>query len=227
MTPRTSATLPARRSPLADRHRQLGARFVASGEWPATYGDIERERNAIRERVALLDWGPLDKILLSGAWVAADAHAPTRVPGAITRGDVAGRSAQLWGLTEDESLLVMPGSNGLSSPDTATQLEAGGVSTTDVSSLYAAFKLAGPRARAVLEELFPDDVSERALADRAITFGPLGGVTVVLARLDHGGTPAFAVLVERDQAEYLWDSLLHVGAAVGIEPVGAAALAED
>lgn len=216
-----------RRSPLAERHRQAGVRFVAAGEWPATYGDLQRERSAIRERVALLDWGPLDKILLSGTPSAASPPAPAHVPGAITTAEVEGRTAQLWGLSDDESLLVVAASNGPSSRDLAAQLELRGASATDVSSLYAAFRLAGPHARAVLEGLFPVDVSEHALGDRSITFGPLAAVNVTLARMDHEATVAFAILVERDQAEYLWDSLLHSGAMFGIEPVGAAAMAKD
>src|SRR2546428_11432065 len=47
---------PIRRSPLAERHRALGARFGDSGEWPTTYGDVQRERRAVKERVALNDW---------------------------------------------------------------------------------------------------------------------------------------------------------------------------
>jgi aminomethyltransferase len=216
-----------RRSPLAERHRQAGARFIASGEWPATYGDVQSERSAIRERVALLDWGPLDKILISGASPATSAPAPTLVPGTITTGEVDGRAAQLWGLNGDESMLVVAASNGPSSRDLAAQLELRGAFATDVSSLYSAFRLAGPYARAVLEGLFPEDVSEHALADRSITFGPLANVNVTLARMDHDGAVAFAILVERDEAEYLWDSLLHSGAMFGIEPVGAAAMAKD
>jgi aminomethyltransferase len=216
-----------RRSPLAERHRQAGARFVASGEWPATYGDGQRERSAIRERVALLDWGPLDKILLFGAPPAASPPAPALVPGTITTAEMDGRAAQLWGLNDDESMLVVAAANGALSRDLAAQLELRGAVATDVSSLYAAFRLAGPHARAVLEGLFPEDVSERALADRSITFGPLANVNVTLARMDHEGIVAFVILVERDQAEYLWDSLLHSGAMFGIEPVGAAAMAKD
>lgn len=227
MNDRNYGTPPVRRSPLADHHRALGARFVASGEWPAAYGEVRRERQAIQERVALLDWGPLDKILLSGTIPADNSRALSFALGAIATGDIDGRPAQLWGLAEDEALLLVAGADSRSSLATAMGLEAGGATTTDLSSHYAAFRLAGPSARAVLEGLSAVDVSERGLADRAIRFGPLAGVTVTLARLDRHSTPAFEILVERDQAEYLWDSLLAAGAAFGIEPVGAAAMAED
>jgi heterotetrameric sarcosine oxidase gamma subunit len=138
-----------------------------------------------------------------------------------------GRTAERWGIDENSSLLVAAGCSLGSSSALATALEAQGIEATDVSSLYATLQLTGPKARAVLEELFPVDISERALPNRRIVLGPLAHVTVVLARIDHRGLPSFTVLVERDQAEYVWDALLHVGARHELEPVGAAAVVED
>lgn len=219
--------IPVRRSPLAHWHRGRGARFVATGEWPATYGDLQRERRAVRERVALLDAGPLDKISLSGARVAPAPPAPAYELGRVTAGSIDGRDAQLWGLAEDTSLLVVPAVDARSSSALSGALEADGIQATDVSSLYAALQLTGPRVHAILEEVFPVDVSDRALPDRAVTFGPLALVTAIVARIDVADLPSFTVLVERDQAEYLWDALLRIGDRYGLEPVGAAALAED
>ena len=51
------------------------------------------------------------------------------------------------------------------------------------------------------------DLSERAVADRAIVQAPLANVRVVLARTDLDGLPAFTILVARDEARYLWDAL--------------------
>lgn len=220
-------SVPVRRSPLAGWHVQRGARYVATGEWPATYGDLQRERQAARERVALLDAGPLDKLSLAGARLAAAPPAPQYELGRITAGSIDGRDAQLWGLTEEASLLVVPAVDARSSSQVAAALEADGIGATDVSSLYAALQLTGPRVRAVLEELFPIDVSDRALADRSIAFGPLAQVTAIVARIDLGDLPSFTVLAERDHAEYLWGALLQVGERHGLEPVGAAALVED
>lgn len=223
----TERDLPVRRSPLAERHRERGARYVAAGEWPATYGDLQRERRAVRERVALLDAGPLDKLSLAGPRLAPAPPAPQYGLALVTAGSIDGRGAQLWGLTEETSLLVVPAVDARSSSQLAASLEAEGIGATDVSSLYAALQLTGPRVRAVLEEVFPVEVSDHAMPDRAITFGPFAQVTAIVARMDLADVPSFMVLVERDHAEYVWDSLLHLGERHGLEPVGAAALAED
>lgn len=218
---------PIRRSPLAEWHRQRGGRPVSTGEWPATYGDVHRERRAVRERVGLLDAGPFDRLALAGGRLAADPPAPPFVVARVTDGRVDGRVAQLWGLTSESSLLVLPGTDARSAGALAARLDAEGIRTIDVSSYYATLVLAGPRARDVLEELFTVDVSERALPDRTIVFGPLARVTATFARLDLRSSPAFSVMVERDQAEYVWEALLRIGERHGIEPVGALAVAED
>lgn len=219
--------VPVRRSPLAQWHRRRGAHFVATGEWPATYGDLQRERRAAREFAALLDAGPFDRFSLAVPRLAPAPPGPPFRLGELTVGSIEGRRAELWGLTDDASLLVVPASDARSASALASALERDGLEATDVSSLYAALRLTGPAVRAVLEEIFPVDLSERALPDRAIAFGPLAHVTVAVARTDLGDLPSFTVLVARDHAEYIWDALLHVGEPHGLESVGAAALMED
>jgi aminomethyltransferase len=217
--------VPLRRSPLSERHRQLRARFVATGEWPAAYGDLLRERRVLRETVGLLDLGPLDRLSLGGA--LSRPAGPALAVGKITEGEIDGRPVQLWGLNDDEALLVAHGIDARSSAALAASLEKDGIASTDASSLYATLVLTGPRSRDVLAELFPEDLSDRGFPDRAIVFGPLANVAVAVARQDRSGLLSYAILVERDHAEYLWDALLETGAPHGIEPVGAAALAED
>ena len=222
----SASSAPVRRSPLADRHRRAGARFVAAGEWPETFGDLGHEREAVRSAAGLLDAGPFDRIQLTGERLSPEGGPPFRL-GALSDGLFAGRPARLWGLTRSSALLVSPAQDARSSTELEAALATAGCEATDVSSLYSSFELVGPRVHWVLEELFPVDTSAAALADRAIRFGQLAGVTVTLARADRRGAAAFSVLVERDQAEYLWDALLHVGARHGLRPVGAAAVAED
>ena len=214
---------PIRRSPLADRHRARGARFVDAGEWPATYGDLEQERRAVRQAVALCDEGPFDRISTArrpGAALPA-------TTGRVTDTVVDGRRAWWWGLNEDEALLLAAGRDPGSAASLCAALDADGLAATDVSSRWASLELAGPRARDVLEAIYRDDIGEDAAPDRSIVFGPLANVAVTIARIDRAGSPAYRILVERDLAEYLWDALLEAGAPFGIRPVGADALAEN
>jgi heterotetrameric sarcosine oxidase gamma subunit len=210
-----------RRSPIRDRHASLGARWVAPAtEWPETYGDVAAERQAIRTAVGLCDWGPADKLWLHGP-------TPTVATGAIGVVDIDGRPAQVWALADDESVLIAPARDGGTDALRASWTSANAYDAVDVSSHFVVLRLAGPRARDVLRELCPVDVSAAALADRRFSSAPLASVAVHIGRFDVLGVPSFTILAERDQGAYLWDTLRSIGAAHGLEPVGAAALVED
>jgi heterotetrameric sarcosine oxidase gamma subunit len=80
-----------------------------------------------------------------------------------------------------------------------------------VSSGFAALRVVGTRARAVLAEACPVDLSEAAVHDRGIVQANVANVRVLLARMDLDGEPAFTLLVARDEARYLWDALSELG----------------
>jgi glycine cleavage system aminomethyltransferase T len=94
----------------------------------------------------------------------------------------------------------------------------------DVGSAYTLFRLVGPRLPALLQELSPVDLSLRAVPDLRVVQAPFAGTRAILARRDHGDVPGWALLVVRDEAQYLWEAILHVGAPFGIRPVGATAI---
>ena len=102
--------------------------------------------------------------------------------------------------------------------------DCAGAAVTDISSGWSVLRLIGPNVRALLEELVAIDLSAGALADRRIAQVMMANCRVILARRDDAGVPGFILLVARDEAEHLWDVLVHLGAAHELRPVGAAAL---
>jgi len=214
-----------RRSPLRVRHAALGARWVSPlAEWPAQYSDAQREHDAVRTRAALCEWGPLDKLRLSAA--ASGASVVPFALGRISVGAIAGRRAELWGLAGDDALLLVPAASGDAAAGLREVRAAADPTATDVSSHFCALRLVGPRSRDVLGEVYPEDVSDRALPDRHVSFGPLANTPVILGRCDIGVTLGFTILVERDLAEYMWDALLAIGARHELTPAGVVALAD-
>ncbi|MBM4420361.1 MAG: hypothetical protein FJ034_02000, partial [Chloroflexi bacterium] len=127
---------------------------------------------------------------------------------------------ELWDLNADETLVLVAGAGLAAAGALGTTLRERGLVPTDVSSGIAALRLIGPKARAILEEHTAIDLSAAALADGRIAFGPLASVQVTLARRDRQGTPGFTILVDRDLAEHVWDSLEHTGKAHGLVPAG-------
>jgi len=61
---RPSRFAPVMRSPLTEHHRRLGAQLAIQDGWevPRNYGDVDRERRAIREGLAIADISARGKI---------------------------------------------------------------------------------------------------------------------------------------------------------------------
>jgi heterotetrameric sarcosine oxidase gamma subunit len=88
---------------------------------------------------------------------------------------------------------------------------------TDVTSVYAQFLLAGLRSRDLLRKLTSLNVSDRKLPNLACAQTSLAHVHTLVLRQDLESVPAFHLLVTRDYAESVWESLLHAGAEFSIE----------
>ncbi len=217
-----------RRSPLAARHRALGARWISDvAEWPQAYASPQPERAALRSMLWLADWGPVDKFLLRGERPSTRPPGPQFTPNAIATGTLGGRSAQLWGLNDRDGLLLAPAADAAASRALRAELSSQGIAFEDQNSQFVLLRLGGSTARTVLEGLLPNDVSDAALPDRTVAFGMLAGVRVTIGRFDQGGGLAFTIVAERDYAEYLWDALLHAGhGPQKVTPVGAAVAEE-
>ena len=97
---------------------------------------------------------------------------------------------------------------------------------TDVTSVYSAILLAGPKAPAVLQKLTTLNVQDSAMPHGAARQGRLAHVNATVLRTDHAGLPGFLVLTTRDVTEHTWDSLLHAGHSFSIRPFGLVAQQE-
>ena len=230
--------LPVRRSALEAVHARLGARWRSEQErWPVSYGDVEGESRALRDGIALAEPGPYDKLIVRGAsiiadlrWLGFSARPGELLPARSLDG------VNVWTLAADEATLVRSagaaattsapaavGPEG-SLSEIAGKLRSAGLSVVDVGSAYTVFRLVGPNLPFLLQELCPVDLSDRSVPDLRVVQAPFGGTRVVLARRDHGELPGFILLVVRDEAEFLWEVIVHLGEAHGLRPVGAMAI---
>jgi len=226
-------TAPTRRSALDATHRRLTAPGATDPRlrWPMSYGDPDGERHAVAAAIGLAEPGLYDKWVARGpgALAACRSLGLDARPGQVLPAAPGGISA--WAIADDEVWLVTeapnPGAPSLPAADAASavaHLRAGGAFVTDVSSGWALLRLAGPRVRDLLEELVAEDPAPDALPDEAIRHVPMAACRVMLSRRDHDGIPGFTLLVARDEAEYLWEVLTHLGEAYGLRAVGTSAL---
>jgi heterotetrameric sarcosine oxidase gamma subunit len=222
----SALTVPLRRSALERVHGQAGT------GWPMSYGDPDGERRFVTEAIGLAEPGLYDKWLLRGAGALDAVHGSglEARPGFVTAGAVG--EINVWAIAPDESWLVgwapTPGGPPGSAINFGPVIDAArraSVHVTDVSSGWSVLRILGPRVRDLLEELVAEDLAPAVLPDLAIAQLPIAGSRVILHRRDAEGITGFTLLVARDEAEHLWGVFEHIGAAHGLRPVGAAALA--
>ena len=80
-------------------------------------------------------------------------------------------------------------------------------SVTDVTSIYSAILLAGPKSREVLQKLTTLNVRDAAMPEGAARQTRLAHVNATILRSE-----GFLILNTRDVAEHVWEALLHAGA---------------
>jgi 4-methylaminobutanoate oxidase (formaldehyde-forming) len=100
----------------------------------------------------------------------------------------------------------------------------GSVEIREVTDEWACLALWGPRARAILQAVAGDDISNRALPymnARSIT---VKGAAVLAVRVSYVGELGWELYVAPDRAGQLWDALMAAGRSFGLQPGGYKAL---
>jgi glycine cleavage system aminomethyltransferase T len=177
-------------------HLQAQARLQTFFGWqlPAWYTQPASEFAEVRASVGISDASYLSKLDLRGPAGDLSLSPPAR----------------LWKLTSAHTLITSPLPIGF----------AASSSVTDVSSVYSAILLAGPKSREVLQRLTTLNVREGAMPEGAARQTRLAHVNATILRSDSAGLPGFLILNTRDVAEHVWHALLHAGVQFGIRPFG-------
>jgi sarcosine oxidase, subunit alpha len=170
-----------RRSALHHCHLEAHAQLKTFSGWqlPAWYTNPSRELAQVCASVGISDVSYLSKLDLRGP--AAEFPLPAR----------------LWKLTPSHALVTSP----------LPIAFAASSSLTDVTSIYSAILLAGPKSREVLQKLTTLNVSDGAMPEGAGRQTRLAHVNATILRGE-----GWIILNTRDVAEYVWQTLLHVGA---------------
>ncbi len=192
-----------KQSALVQHHSRAKASIGERHGWAVAlrFSTPEDETAAARQKVGLADVSDLTKI---------DVSAP-----APPEGDF-----DCWTLGRRHYLVMAP------AEQRQQVVAALGDSAIDVTSVHAAFVLAGPKSRDTLRKLSSLNVSDKAMPNRSCRQAGLAHVHSTVIRKDIGDTPAFTILVARDYAEDVWESILHSGHEFGIARVGRDALVQ-
>jgi len=95
----------------------------------------------------------------------------------------------------------------------------------DLTTQWACFTVAGPRAREVMAALGTDiDLSAESLPHMAAAEGAVAGLPARIARVSFSGELSYEISAPADQAGFLLEAILEAGQPHGIEPYGVESL---
>jgi len=224
-----------RRSPLHERHADLGAKFAPFGGWemPLEYagGGVLKEHAAVREAVGVFDVSHLGKATVRGPGAAAflntcltndlDKIKPGKAQYTLCCDDSGGvvddLVAYLFGF---DRVLLIP--NAANAAEVVHRLAAAAppeVTVVNQHDEYVVLAVQGPASAAVLVELGLPTGHDYYSFESA----PLGETTLVVCRTGYTGEHGYEVLVPAGAAVPVWDAILAAGQPHGIRSCGLAA----
>src|SRR5438067_2160884 len=221
-----------RRTPLYQRHADLGARMVpfAGYEMPIQYEGIVAEHRAVRNNAGLFDLSHMGEFFFRGRRAAAtlDRLVSSDIAGLAVgqaryglltneRGTIVD-DVIVYRISDGEYMMVVNAAN--IAKDRAHVLAHldQDVAFDDRSYATSLVAIQGPRAADILTSRTDADV--RSLPSFGVTQGLVAGVHSTIARTGYTGEDGFEVFVANADAASVWDALLAAGAEQGIKPIG-------
>jgi glycine cleavage system T protein len=201
---------------------------------PPYFERVGKEHQATRERVTLFDLTSFGKIEVSGVGAlpllqrVADSNVDKPIGSATYTQFLNGRGGVEADLTitrlAEDRFMVITGSafigNDLAWLRMHLQPDDGPVTIRDITMGYACLALWGPKARAVLEKLTQDDISNEALPYLHARTININGTHVWAQRVSYVGELGWELYIPAERAMPVWDELLRAGKEFDIEVGG-------
>ncbi len=229
--------VPVKYTPLHRKHLELGAEITDSNTWrrPRLYRDAQREAQAVRNGVGIIDISTLGKLDVRGRDSPAlldklyTHHFSTLEVGRIRYGLLCADNGTIMDdgtvtrLAEDR-YFVTTSTAGVETVEEWFKWWMAGEDTcahvTNVTSGYAVINVAGPKARDTLKKLTDVDVSPRAFRYMRAKEGEVAGAPSLMLRIGFVGETGWELHFPAEYAERVWDALMDAGEEFGIAPFG-------
>ena len=226
----------ARRSPLEQRLRGIGARFDLSHGWEMAqvYSNSAEEHSAVRERAGLVDlsysgcikvWGAEAVQFLNGL-VSNDVKTLASGKGmraAFLTGHGKIRAlCRVLNLGQDFLIINDPQTHSKVFAYVSPFSHAGDFKVEDVSEQYRLLSVQGPKSQLVMKEICFEPVPALDEHDWFETL--IAGHRAVVVRASHTGEQGFDILVADSALSDVWDFILLKGQFHSLVPFGLQAL---
>lgn len=225
----------ARRTPLYEIHRALGAKLMEFGGWemPLSYDGPPEEHRAVREACGLFDVSHMGEIEIVGPGALALCQKLTvndvarlgigdgqytifcREDGGVIDDLIVFRTAA------DRYLLIVNAGNTAVDLAWVQQHADASVQVIDRSAATALLALQGPEADRALRGLTPLDVE--GLRPFTCAETTVAGCAATICRTGYTGEAGVEILCAADDAVALWNALLDAARRCGGKPAGLAA----
>jgi aminomethyltransferase len=223
-----------KRSPLYERHVDLGAKLADFGGWemPIEYaasgGGVLKEHTAVRETVGVFDVSHLGKATVRGPGARAFVNAclsndlgriePGKAQYTLCCDESGGVVDDLIAyLVSDDEVFLVP--NAANTAEVVRRLEAAAPESIEVIGEHERFgvlAVQGPRSADVLDRLgLPVDQDYMAYADASFDGRP-----VRICRTGYTGEHGYELVPAWDDALGVWDALSVAVAELGGRPAG-------
>jgi aminomethyltransferase len=222
----------ARRTPLYEVHRALGARLVEFAGWdmPLSYRGAIEEHRAVRERCGLFDVSHMGEIEVRGP--EAEAACQRLTVNDVSRlrigdGQYTLLCNQQGGVLDDlivyrlgpeRYLMVVNAANAESDLLWIREHVGTVAEVVDRSSDYGLLALQGPESEFALRTLTAIDLP--ALRPFTTLEGVVAGLRILVSRTGYTGEDGFELLVDPGNATELWSALVDAAARRGGMPAG-------
>jgi aminomethyltransferase len=223
-----------RRSPLHDRHVDLGAKLADFGGWlmpieySATGGGVIAEHTAVREAVGVFDVSHLGKATVSGpgarafvnGCLTADLNriAPGQAQYTLCCNEQGGVIDDVFSylISDDEVFLMPNAANAARVIGLLAEAAPAGVTVTDQHEQYAVIAVQGPSSAAVLQALsLPSELDYVSFVD-----ADFDGRPVRVCRTGYTGEHGYELIPAWNDARALWDALVETARLHGGMPAG-------
>ncbi len=220
-----------RRTPLHNRHKALGARFVEFGGWemPVQYSGIIDEHNAVRQRAGLFDVSHMGEVEIRGPRAFETVQHLT-VNDAARLSDGQAQYSILClpsgGVVDDimvhrlspERFMICVNASNIQKDSEWMRDNAGGAEVIDRSDEFALLALQGPRATSILTKL--TQLPLATLPRFGFSEAPVAGRTTLVAHTGYTGEDGWELYCDPGDAAALWDAILDAGSDDNLAPAG-------
>ncbi|MBI3247083.1 MAG: glycine cleavage system aminomethyltransferase GcvT [Deltaproteobacteria bacterium] len=222
----------AKRTPLYDTHRSLGARLVEFGGWemPVQYRGILAEHHSVRTQAGLFDLSHMGEIEISGPRALEVCQELLVTDVARVQLSQAQYSVLcneqggciddvvVYRTAEECYLLCVNAANIDKDWQWIDEHNRQRATIRNLSDEYALVALQGPRAAEIVQPLVTCELSR--LRRYWSTAGEVAGHRALIARTGYTGEDGFELFVAASEAKAVWQACEEAGRQCGLVPVG-------